>query len=1128
METEVRQGGPRPGDRQAQLRLYLLGRFEVVRADAPIPAHAWRRRRPADLLKLVALSPGRSLSREKAIDALWPDKDPASGANNLHRALYDLRQILGGRWVDIERGQLRLRADAWLDVDAFERAVAEGDRDGLTRAVALYRGDLVVDDGDEAEGDGRDASGLRARRAALRARFVEAALPLARSAAGEGDAQLAIPLLRRVLEVDRSTEDAHHLLMRLLAEAGHAAEALRQYDACELALRAGGLAPSDDTRQLRAAIQAGEIGPTRCRAPQDGALRAARRLLGAVDPSPVRGRGALLLLLEALVEQGSGAIVLLGESGVGKTRIALEGARIAQGRGAAVMCGIAGTAPGLPYALFVDALRDEARVNASVPDPFAAGPLHGGVAGEEVRLAIFEGVERALRTVAAGRPLLLLLDDLHLADESSLNLVHLVARHARELRLMIVGTCSEEAVRAGTPIQTALAHLDCGRLARGVRVPRLGLAATREQVQDLLGAPADEATLARIYRVTDGCPLFVEEVVRAYRDSGDALVPPDAPTAIRERVARLGGTAETVLAAAAAAGARFEFEPVRVVSGLSAHEAAAALEVCLAARLVDADGTGYHFHHGLVRDAVYAGLPDDRRRALHGALADALEAAAGHEPPSEVLAHHRRRAGQGADAVRHLVAAGHRAAARAGLREALVFYGEALELAGVEEGHARFELLDAMGRVQLGLGEVGGAARAFQQAARLAAPDGFRPDPALRAGSHRFAAIALAAGGHLRSAYAEIEEGLGVAEQAAADCARAELLHLRAQLLWHEARHLEARASAEECVALASDAGNPELAARGQDMAALASEAMGALPLLPDGPAPVAPRAPQEVRSEHPVDVHLFLWDRDLLTGDCEAVARLAGLHAERARRRAAPDSVAVARLGQGAAALAMGRFEVAEAALREALQGHRATGSALGEALALERLAALFTLRGWADEAVALVDEGVVVAERASLRQHALTRLHATEARNRLSAGALYAADAALREASETAARHGECVSCDAAFRPEAVRVLLALGRIAEAEREAAQLEDLAARRGGRVLGALAAVARARVLGARGEHAAALDVLAGVPIAFADAGHHVEAARCRRLEWRLGGLGAPGPVEAGGPEGVAIAESDV
>src|SRR5512147_1911685 len=156
---------PRASDRPAPaLRLFLLGRFEVVRADAPIPPQAWRRRRPADLLKLVALAPGHVLARDAAIDTLWPDKDPASGANNLHRALYDLRQILGGRWVDIERGQVRLRADAWVDVDAFERALADGDASG---AVALYRGDLALEEAPDGHAAAH-APGLQGRRAALR------------------------------------------------------------------------------------------------------------------------------------------------------------------------------------------------------------------------------------------------------------------------------------------------------------------------------------------------------------------------------------------------------------------------------------------------------------------------------------------------------------------------------------------------------------------------------------------------------------------------------------------------------------------------------------------------------------------------------------------------------------------------------------------------------------------------------------------------------------------------------------------------------------------------------------------------------------------------------------------------
>lgn len=1102
MGTHLQPEGVRPGERpQAQLRIYLLGRFEVVREDAPIPPHAWRRRRPADLLKLVALAPGRDLPREEAIAALWPDKDPASGANNLHRALYDLRQILGGRWVDVDRGRIHMRPDVWLDVDAFERAAAEGGRPALTRAVALYRGDLSPED--------REAAWLRPRRASLRARFAEAALPLARETAAEGDAHLSVPILRRLLEIDPASEEAHRLLMRLLAESGRRAEALRQYDACERAMRAGGLGPSDDARALRAAIQRGDVGPAQ--APVlDGARRASRRLLGTPEPPPVRGRGPILLLVEALLERGHGALVLLGERGVGKTRLAVEGARLAQARGAAVLCGLGGTAPGVPYALFQDALRAAARANPSAPDPFSGLPLAGGVAGEPVRRAVFEGVEHALRAFADGRPLYLLLDEIHLADESSLNLLHFLAREARGLRLVAVATCDESAVRGGTAIQMALAHLDCGRLARGVRVPRLDLAGTREQVRDLLEGTPDEAVLARIYRMTDGSPRLVEEVVRSLRESPTGALPADPLAAVRERVARLGEKAGTLLAAASVAGVRFDLDLATRAAGLGPDEAGPAIEACLAAGILDGDGALHQFHGGFARDAVYDGLAPAWRAWLHSAVADELEARATfQEPASETIARHRLRAGQEDRALRHLVAAGHRAAASAGLREALAFYEEALALAsrpGAAGGPARFEILEATGRVQLGLGELTGSARAFFEAARLLDPSGYRPEPVLRARSHRLAALSLAAGGRIEEARAEIEEGLAHAADAGGE-GTAPLLHLRAQLFWHDGRNAEALAAAEGCVAAADRAMDADLVSRGRDMAALARAAAGE----PPAPEPVAGGVPQETEPEHPVDVHLLLWERDLLgDGDaCALVARLAGIHSERARMRDARGALAVGRTGEGIAALAAGRIDAAEVALRSALHGHRAAGSALGEALVLERLAALLTAAGRIDEALALLDEGIVVAERASLRRHALVRLHVTEARNRLAAGADRSAEDAIREASETAARHGDCLVCDAAFRPESIRVLVARGRVEDASREAAAFEDVARRSGGAALQALALGARARVLAAEGRAGEALAALETARAALEAGGHLHEASRLARLAVRIDPDGA-------------------
>jgi DNA-binding SARP family transcriptional activator len=1112
LETTLHRGDRRP----PLLRIHLLGRFEVVREDAPIPAQAWRRRRPADLLKLVALTPGRALPRERVIAALWPDKDPASGANNLHRALYDLRQILGGRWVDIERATVKLRPEVWLDVDAFEAAVAAGARERWTEGVALYRGDLCPED--------LESPWLHARRSALRGRFAEAAAPLARVAAEEGDPGTSIPLLRRLLEVDPAAEDAHRLLMRLLAQTGRRGEALRQYDACEDAVRAAGRAVADETRAVRVAIQRGELGPSQSRPTLDGARRAARRLLGTTDPAPVRGRAALLLLFESLVERGSGALVLLGERGVGKTRLAVEGARIAQARGAAVLTGVAappgGAGAGAPYGLFADLFRDEAKVNPAAPDPFADAA--GARSPEAVRRRVLEAVERGLLAAADGKPLYLLLDDLHLADESSLHLLHHLARRAPALRLMIGATCREEEVHAGTPIQMALAHLDAGRLARGVRVPRLSLAGTREQVADLLGAPVSEPLLAQLYRATDGCPYLVEEAILSH-GPGQAI-PSDPSAALRARVAQLGVRVEALLSAAAVAGRRFDFEVVRHVTGLTAHEAVAALEACLDARLLEEDGAGYHFHSALARDLLYAGLTPERRASLHASVADALEAALGIDAPPEALAHHRRRAGELERAVRHLTAAGHRAAARAGLGEAAGFYAEALSLLTPGDGPRRLELLDAAARVQLGLGELTGAARAFAEAARLEV-DGFRPPPEQRARLHRLAAVALGAGGALAPAEAELAEGLAAAGDHADEAAA--LHHLRAQLLWHAGRHADARAAAEACVAAAAIAADADLAARARDLMALAAVAAGEPPPAAAETAAGADRDEQDTAPEHPVDLHAVLWDDDLLRDAPAAeLARAAGALVERARLRDSGGALACGRLGEGTFALAAGQLEAAELSLRAALDGYRAAGSALGEALALEKLGELLTVRGRLDEARQVLGDGVLAAERATLRAHALVRLHVAQARNLLAAGLAGAAEEAIREASETAARHGACASCDVNLRAEAVRVALSRGRVAEAEGEAAALEETARLHGGKALGALARLARARVLGGQGRIEDGLVALAQARAALLAAGLRLEAARAVRLEARLRGAGGLAP-RLGELEALVVVDGD-
>jgi hypothetical protein len=204
--------------------------------------------------------------------------------------------------------------------------------------------------------------------------------------------------------------------------------------------------------------------------------------------------------------------------------------------------------------------------------------------------------------------------------------------------------------------------------------------------------------------------------------------------------------------------------------------------------------------------------------------------------------------------------------------------------------------------------------------------------------------------------------------------------------------------------------------------------------------------------------------------------------------------------------ALAAGQLEAAELLLRDALEGFREAGSGLGEALAMERLGTLLTQLGRLEDAAQLLDAGVVAAERGLLRRHALTRLHAAEVRNRLAAGLLSQAEGAARAASEAAARHGDCLACDAAFRPEVIRVALAFGRVEEADAESRALEELTRQHGGRGIQAVARLARARVLAARGRPEDALVSLAQARAGFLGGGLRYEAARTVRLEARLRG----------------------
>ena len=216
-------------------------------------------------------------------------------------------------------------------------------------------------------------------------------------------------------------------------------------------------------------------------------------------------------------------------------------------------------------------------------------------------------------------------------------------------------------------------------------------------------------------------------------------------------------------------------------------------------------------------------------------------------------------------------------------------------------------------------------------------------------------------------------------------------------------------------------------------------------------------------------DVHLCLWEYHLY-GDqgSEGIRTSVDQMLEQARRMKAPRAVALCENFAGTLDFQGGRWDDAEAQFRQAIDRFRQVGSASGEALSLQRLGVLLTARGQLEQSRALLDEGILAGERAAMRSHCLTRLHASLTRNRLAAGDHDGAYASLQEGLAEAARHGHCATCNSLLLPEAVRVELARGNLRAAESYAKKLEDVADRFEPRVEGDGATRARARPRGTR------------------------------------------------------------
>jgi predicted negative regulator of RcsB-dependent stress response len=217
----------------------------------------------------------------------------------------------------------------------------------------------------------------------------------------------------------------------------------------------------------------------------------------------------------------------------------------------------------------------------------------------------------------------------------------------------------------------------------------------------------------------------------------------------------------------------------------------------------------------------------------------------------------------------------------------------------------------------------------------------------------------------------------------------------------------------------------------------------------------------------------------------------------QQARRMNAPRAIALCQCFNGALEFQAGNWVEAETALHESILLYREIGAASGEALACQRLGVLLTAQQRLDEAMTVMQEGVMAAEHALMRAHCLTRLYAAMARNRLEAGDAVAAQQVLLLGLEMSGRHGHCTTCDALLLPAAISVYIARRELETAETFCQRLDAAAEAYASHTWVAMARQGRGELAAARGDGAAALAAYQSAYAGFKAANYDYEAARC-------------------------------
>ncbi len=629
----------------------LLGQPRLAVDTTPIPLSAPPKTLP--LMAYLLLHCRQPVERRQVAFTLWPDETETAARANLRRHIHHLQRLLPETppdrpWLLNTAGTIgwNPQSDFWLDVDEFQRLSRQADTN--EEAVACYKGALLENVYDD---------WIFFDREQLHNSYLDILLKLILQYRAQRNHPRALELARKLLTCDPFREDVVRQLISIRYELGDSAGGIQEYRNFEQLLRREmGTTPMPETRALYDLIRRNLELPGTPPARPTSEIPTAQEISPSISTLPFVGRGIELeqaLSWWARAARGNGSLALIGgETGIGKSRLAQELAQIVKNQGGRILYGIGGPLISEPYQPLIAALESALSFIAALK----VGPLIQAALAPllpelnqrlklpllpkldplQERMRMFDAVAHCLESLAEIRPLLLILEDLHKVEASTVELIEFLTRRLPHAGVLIVGIYREDAMPLSHPLRAMRRRLNAENQLQHLALGPLPLSAIEDLLHRLEAArqlTTPPRHLAKqIFDRSEGHPLFAELLLLHWQENRQMQLeqlPGEVHAVIQQRLAGLPELTRAYAGVAAISGSAFDAEVVREVGGWNENQTQQSLSLLLERHLIrdtqNRERFDYSFAHHLIQAALYEEIPPTKRRSRHLRIAQVLE-----------------------------------------------------------------------------------------------------------------------------------------------------------------------------------------------------------------------------------------------------------------------------------------------------------------------------------------------------------------------------------------------------------------------------------------------------------------------------------------------------------------------